>query len=227
MDIGYMANQEEPSLSTIAKAILTLHERLGEMEKRDDQRFGQLESKMRTIANDIKIIKEIQRKDHYLKTSIQAQAITTLRNGKVIDNQVVMPEEEKEQENDTLVQSETNEEISKPKESEKTKPTDKLHKSSTPYKPPIPFPSRLQPEAKNKKFLELFNMLSKVNVNLPLLEVIENIPAFGKFLKDLSSKKYKFESNERVYFSKTANVIYGRTYQPRKGTPGAFVSQSL
>ncbi|KAI5343278.1 hypothetical protein L3X38_011154 [Prunus dulcis] len=50
-------------------------------------------------------------------------------------------------------------------------------KAEKPYTSPIPFPGRLAKSKQDKLFKEIFDILSKVNVNLPLLDVIRNMPA--------------------------------------------------
>ena len=57
------------------------------------------------------------------------------------------------------------------------------------YKPITPFPNRLRPKkhsAQVEKTLELFK---QVKVNIPLLDIIEQVPSYAKFLKDLCIKK--------------------------------------
>ncbi|XP_057803616.1 uncharacterized protein LOC131018950 [Salvia miltiorrhiza] len=84
----------------------------------------------------------------------------------------------------------------KQKEGEKEKEV-KLHKATAPYRPPIPFPNRLRNEKQDRQFEEFYNMLAKVNVNLPLLDVIRNVPAYVKFFKELASNKRRFGDNEK------------------------------
>ncbi|XP_057798956.1 uncharacterized protein LOC131014828 [Salvia miltiorrhiza] len=50
-------------------------------------------------------------------------------------------------------------------------------------------------------------MLMKVNVNLPLLDVIRSVPAYVKFFKEFASKKRKFMDNEKILVFEVANSI--------------------
>ena len=63
------------------------------------------------------------------------------------------------------------------------KPADKVSKSPDRYVPSIPFPGRLEKTRINQAFNEIYDILFKVNVSLPLLEVIEKMPAYAKFFK--------------------------------------------
>ncbi|XP_057791319.1 uncharacterized protein LOC131008460 [Salvia miltiorrhiza] len=113
-----------------------------------------------------------------------------------------------------------------PREEEKEKekePGVKLHKATKPYKPPVPYPSRLKNEKLDQQFTDFYNMLAKVNVNLPLLDVIRNVPAYLKFFKELASKKRRFEDNEKILVSEVANSIMQQPLPTKQRDPGSFV----
>ncbi|CAA0821457.1 Unknown protein, partial [Striga hermonthica] len=145
----------------------------------------------------------------------QAKAITVLRSGKVVDNKVEMPEPKEEETHSEKI-----------KEAEPDKATDEpmLHKSPNPYKPRVPFPDRLRDEKQEKQFRDLFSMLSKVNVNLPLLDVIKNMPSYGKFFKDLVTKKRKFEDGEKVVVYEAASAMQN-DLPKKERDPGGFIIQ--
>ncbi|KAM1427105.1 hypothetical protein ACFXTO_019719 [Malus domestica] len=67
-----------------------------------------------------------------------------------------------------------------------------------PYKPPLPFPQRQQQRSKDQQCIEFMKTLAKVQINLPLLDVIKQIPSYAKFLKELCSKKKKFLEYDKV-----------------------------
>ena len=64
---------------------------------------------------------------------------------------------------------------------------------------PLPFPPRAIPNKKmeeaKKEILETFR---KVEVNIPLLDALKQIPRYAKFLKELCTHKRKFKDNERI-----------------------------
>ncbi|CAN6567579.1 unnamed protein product [Malus baccata var. baccata] len=97
-----------------------------------------------------------------------------------------------------------------------------LHKAEKPYTPPIPFPGRLAKSKQDKSFKEIFNILSKVNVNLPLLDVIRNMPAYGKFFKELNSYKRKYGPHEKVVVSENVSAVLQRKLPPKLKDPGSF-----
>jgi len=68
---------------------------------------------------------------------------------------------------------------SAPQTSDKDTATDQVHK------PVAPFPNRFRNNNKNihmKKILEMFN---QVKLNMPLLDAIQQVQAYAKFLKDI------------------------------------------
>ncbi|XP_020415512.1 uncharacterized protein LOC109948026 [Prunus persica] len=97
-----------------------------------------------------------------------------------------------------------------------------FHKAEKPYSPPIPFPGRLAKSKQDKSFKEIFDILSKVNVNLPLLDVIRNMPAYGKFFKELSTYKRKYGPNEKVLVSENVSAVLQRKLPPKLKDPGSF-----
>ncbi|GAA0144963.1 hypothetical protein LIER_36044 [Lithospermum erythrorhizon] len=72
----------------------------------------------------------------------------------------------------------------------------------------------------DKSFSELYDILSKVHVNLPLLNVI---PSHVKFFKDISSNKRKYEPNGKVFVSEMANVVLKTDLPPKLKDPGSFM----
>jgi hypothetical protein len=100
----------------------------------------------------------------------QLKAVTTLRSGKTIDNKVGIE--------GTIPASPTAATTSKVSEKEKV---------SAP-----PFPQRLVKPKKEKQLLDIFETLRKVEINIPLLDAIKQIPSYAKFLKDCCTYKKKF-----------------------------------
>ncbi|XP_008227389.1 PREDICTED: uncharacterized protein LOC103326918 [Prunus mume] len=153
----------------------------------------------------------------------QAKAVITLRSGKVINNGVG---NEVTNEFDHVNAGPTQEENEKLNDdpSNVTSSFEALnfHKDEKPYTPPIPFPRRLAKSKQDKSFKEIFDILSKVNVNFPLLDVIKNMPAYGKFFKELNIYKRKYGPNEKVMVSENMSVVLQRKLPPKLKDPGSF-----
>lgn len=82
-----------------------------------------------------------------------------------------------------------------------------LYKAPEPYQHLIPFSQHLKNVKHDKKYPNLFDMLSKVNNNLPILDVIRNVPSYAKTIKELNTKRIKYETNERVILLEVASVV--------------------
>ncbi|XP_057790778.1 uncharacterized protein LOC131007883 [Salvia miltiorrhiza] len=151
----------------------------------------------------------------------QAQAVTVLQSGKKVDNKVEIPTDELPKE---TCEEEMVKEVPPPREEEQQGESSvKLHKATKPYRPPIPYPGRLRNEKQDQQFTDFYNMLAKVNVNLPLLDVIRNVPAYVKFFKELATKKRKFVDNEKILVSEVANSIMQQPLPPKQRDLGSFV----
>ena len=90
--------------------------------------------------------------------------------------------------------------------SEKEKTADQVHK------PIEPFPSMLNSNKQNahmEKILEIFN---QVKINVPLLDVIQQVPSFAKFLKDMCTKKRKTNVPKKVFLATNiSQLLSGRS----------------
>ncbi|CAA0833788.1 Unknown protein, partial [Striga hermonthica] len=180
-----------------------------------------LETQVGQLATRVGNMEVESDKEKLPSQSEQAKAITVLRSGKEVDNKVRMPEPDVPEPTD---QPKETEESTKSTETNSRKPTESplLHKSPNPYKPRIPFPSRLRDEKQEQQFRDLYTMLSKVNVNLPLLDVIKNIPSYVKFFKDLVTKKRKFGDGEKVVVYEAESAMQ-HDLPKKERDPGGFV----
>jgi len=72
--------------------------------------------------------------------------------------------------------------------------------SSSSYFPLPPYPNRLKPKNKTLKELdqEIYNTFKKVEINIPLLDVVRQIPKYVKFLKELCTNRRHVRDNEIV-----------------------------
>ena len=80
---------------------------------------------------------------------------------------------------------------------------------------PLPFPPRAisnkKMEEAEKEILETFR---KVEVNIPLLDAIKQIPRYAKFLKELCTNKRKLKGSERISMGRNVSALIGK-YRPQ------------
>ncbi|GKD29988.1 reverse transcriptase domain-containing protein [Tanacetum coccineum] len=77
-----------------------------------------------------------------------------------------------------------------------------------PYKPKIPYPQRLRKEKMEAQYGIFFDMIRCVRINVPLIDVLAEMPNYGKFLKELRSNKHKIEQISAAFLNdKTKNML--------------------
>ena len=67
-----------------------------------------------------------------------------------------------------------------------------------PYVPPVPFPGRLKQRELEAQFARFCDIFKGLQINIPLLEALKQIPSYAKFMKELLSNKRSMESVEKV-----------------------------
>ncbi|XP_027124316.2 uncharacterized protein [Coffea arabica] len=92
-----------------------------------------------------------------------------------------------------------------------------------PVKPnPPPFPSRLERLKKHNKKKEILEMFRKVEINIPLLDAIKQVPRYAKFLKDLCINRKKLRGDERIIVGENVSAVLQRKLPPKCGELGMF-----
>ena len=88
-------------------------------------------------------------------------------------------------------------------------------------RPPPPFPQRLVKKTEDGKYQRFITMLKKLSINVPLVEALEQMSCYAKFMKDLVTKKrlVTFEDDDRLQH---CSAIATRSLVQKKEDPGAF-----
>jgi hypothetical protein len=140
------------------------------------------------------------------------QSITTLRSGKLVDNQV-----EKKKETPTDKGKQVITETS----------TSADPSSDVPYVPRAPFPERLKAPShfgkQGEKIQAMMEMFKQVKINIPLLDAIQQVPAYAKFLKDLCTQKRKSRNHipKKVLLTEHVSSLIQHNTPPKFKDPGA------
>ncbi|XP_074270854.1 uncharacterized protein LOC141594760 [Silene latifolia] len=92
------------------------------------------------------------------------------------------------------------------------------------YVAPVPFPQRLAKPIIEKKYEKFVEILKGMNVTIPFLDMITEIPSYGKFLKELVTLKKKNGEMQTINLSKECSAILTHTNKlPNKlEDPGSF-----
>ena len=75
------------------------------------------------------------------------------------------------------------------------------------YTPAVPFPQRLQKSRREEQFSKLLDNFKKIEINIPFAEVINQMPLYAKFLKEILSKKRKLVEEGIVNLTATCSAI--------------------
>ncbi|CAL8988236.1 unnamed protein product, partial [Prunus brigantina] len=162
-----------------------------------------------------------------------AKAVHILRSGKQVDNKVGDANEEQEDgENVEILQpphgqptGSTKQPLNAPGKSTGPKVSSNANQvpiSTNAFRPIAPFPSRLSKSKKDQGFDEIMETFKKVQINIPLLNAIAQIPKYAKFLKDLCTNKRRFKEHEQVALSEEVSAVLQRKLPPKLKDPGSF-----
>ncbi|XP_071717730.1 uncharacterized protein [Rutidosis leptorrhynchoides] len=92
------------------------------------------------------------------------------------------------------------------------------------YKEPIPYPQALRNEKVETQRKDFMQMMKKVHVNMPLIQVLKGMPNYGKFIKNLLSSKGKYEEVSATFLVEECSAIINKQKMPPKlGDLGRFV----
>ncbi|XP_071923067.1 uncharacterized protein [Coffea arabica] len=88
---------------------------------------------------------------------------------------------------------------------------------------PPPFPSKLEKSKKYDKKKEILEVFRKVEINIPLLDAIKQVPKYVKFLRDLCVNRRRLRGDERVIVEKNVSAVLQRKLPPKCGDPDVLV----
>ncbi|XP_057763532.1 uncharacterized protein LOC130983606 [Arachis stenosperma] len=143
----------------------------------------------------------------------ECQAIT-LRSGKELKETHKKPPEKKlDEENKGHEEAQTS--------------TPKSHQEGEALKPCLskaPYPQQLQLKKRGEdnqfsRFLEIFK---KLQINIPFVEAIEQMPLYAKFLKELMTKKRSWKNNETVVLTEECSAIIQHKLPQKLKDTGSF-----
>ena len=119
----------------------------------------------------------------------EVKAIITLISGRQVDQLVPKPVEET-------------------KEEKEVEPEHIIIKENSMKKSmPPPFPEALKCKKKASNQTEILEVLRQVKVNIPLLDMIKQVPTYAKFLKDLCTMKRGLNVDKKAFLTEQVSAI--------------------
>ena len=133
----------------------------------------------------------------------EVKSIITLRSGKEVDQPLPEPVEKSRQE-------------------KKMQPEHILLEDDTKkYHIPPPFPQALRGKKKETQQAEMLEVLRQVKVNIPLLDLINQVPAYAKFLKDLCTIKRGLGIEKKAFLTEHVSALIQSKYPVKYKDPGS------
>ncbi|XP_027174463.1 uncharacterized protein LOC113774097 [Coffea eugenioides] len=87
---------------------------------------------------------------------------------------------------------------------------------------PLPFSSRLKKPKKQDKKKEILEVFHKVEINIPLLDAIKQVPKYAKFLRDICVNRRRLRGDERVIVGENVSAVLQRKLPSKCGNLGRF-----
>ncbi|CAN6576801.1 unnamed protein product [Malus baccata var. baccata] len=98
---------------------------------------------------------------------------------------------------------------------------------SNPIPPNAPFPRRFMQSKKEENEKDILETFRKVQVNIPLLDAIKQVPRYAKFLKELCTTRKRISSKEVVKVSENVSAVLQRKLPPKCKDPGELKNDGV
>ncbi|KAK8716134.1 hypothetical protein V6N13_043452 [Hibiscus sabdariffa] len=89
-------------------------------------------------------------------------------------------------------------------------------------KPLPPFPQRLRKQKQEYQYKKFFDILKQIHINLPLVEALQQMPNYAKFLKDMVSRKTRIREFEIVAATEVCLAMMHNKVPAKKTALGAL-----
>ncbi|KAJ9546801.1 hypothetical protein OSB04_019344 [Centaurea solstitialis] len=171
-----------------------------------------------TSASKYQFLRDVKETLPHMEAGAQAEVFTTTRGGKVVvgppmpqtnqipNMQVVEPEVELP----SRPTKEVREEAVRPRE------------SATPHVPTrVPYPARLRKEKKEAQYRKFIDLIKRVDINVPLVDLIAGVPSYARFLKELVANNARMGTEEIAFLNAEYSATHSDTL--KKGDPRSFI----
>jgi hypothetical protein len=129
------------------------------------------------------------------------QGVVTLRSGKQVDNQRVHPEE------NPAAQEGQGSRSAEKRDPEPSTLAPTIETPPRSFIPKAPYPDGLLAPKKGGKFEDILEVFKQVQINIPFLDAIQQVPSYAMFLKDLITVKQKTNVSKKVCLTEQVSSI--------------------
>ena len=189
----------------IEKVESTMNKRIDGLHKSLNQKIDTLQSSITSLTNQHQVqeqgrfpsqtlpnfrgVHELSYASEPAPKMDEVKAIITLRSGKEIEQPVIKP-------------------VGETREKEEVEPEHIFIKEDSMKKSmPPPFPQALRGKKKVSKQAGILEVLRQVKVNIPLLDMIKQVPTYAKFLKDLCTVKKGLGIDKKAFLIEQVSSI--------------------
>ncbi|XP_070053095.1 uncharacterized protein [Nicotiana tomentosiformis] len=194
--------QTEESTNDLLKKLLLDNQQLRTDFKNLERQMGQLAATQNT--------RHVGALPSDTEKNPQVNAVT-LRNGRELE------EVPKKRKNSPIPERELI-----PKAIHESKKNDASSEPVEAARPPPPFPQRLQKKNDDRMFNKFLSMLSQVQLNIPLVDVLCEIPKYAKYIKDIVAHKRKLTEFETVALTEECTSRVQNKLPQKLKDPGSF-----
>ncbi|XP_045831120.1 uncharacterized protein LOC123922450 [Trifolium pratense] len=149
-----------------------------------------------------------------------------LRNRVVPSPEIVTKKKKKmiESEKEELVEDEKEKKIEKENDEKLVEKKGKgVEEKESSVHAKLPYPRKKKAKANDhQQFKKFMKMLHDLQINIPFAEVLEQMPVYAKFMKDLLTKKRKPLDDDTVDMTEECSAIIQKKLPQKKKDPGSF-----
>ncbi|KAK1430094.1 hypothetical protein QVD17_12599 [Tagetes erecta] len=91
----------------------------------------------------------------------------------------------------------------------------------------VPYPARLKQQKYTRDYGHFLDLFKQLNINLPFIEVLQHMPKYAKFLKDILKNKCKLGELSSVPLSGECSAVLTNTLPEKLSDPGVFTIPCL
>ncbi|KAK1432077.1 hypothetical protein QVD17_08967 [Tagetes erecta] len=91
----------------------------------------------------------------------------------------------------------------------------------------VPYPARLKQQKYTREYGHFLDMFKQIKINLPFIEVLQQMPKYAKFLKDILKNKCKLGDLSSVPLSGECSAVVTNTLPEKLSDPRVFTIPCL
>uniref|UniRef100_A0A1S4BLL6 Uncharacterized protein n=1 Tax=Nicotiana tabacum TaxID=4097 RepID=A0A1S4BLL6_TOBAC len=82
--------------------------------------------------------------------------------------------------------------------------------------------NRLAKQKRDDQYRKFMEMLRQIQLNIPLINALREMPGYAKMMKDLMSRKFDFQDLSTVTLTQTCSAVVTRPMTQKLSDPGSF-----